>query len=68
MFGMGLAFGVAGVLQSYLERVLGIGYMPAQEHMGLWMAIVFWLGIVFLAGAALTVYDLLKMKPRAAEA
>jgi nitric oxide reductase subunit B len=68
MFGMGLAFGVAGVLQSYLERVLGIGYMPAQEHMGLWMAIVFWLGIVFLAGAAITAYDLLKMKPRSAEA
>jgi nitric oxide reductase subunit B len=63
MLGMGLAFGVAGVLQSYLERVLGIGYMPAQEHMGLWFGIVFFFGWFFLAGAAITAYDLLRMRP-----
>jgi nitric oxide reductase large subunit len=27
MFCLGLAFGVGGVLQAYLERVLGFGYM-----------------------------------------
>jgi nitric oxide reductase subunit B len=68
MLGMGLAFAVAGVLQSYLERVIGIGYMPAQEHMRLWMGIVFFLGWIFLAGAAITAYDLLRIRPRPAAA
>jgi len=62
MFGMGLTFGIAGVLQSYLERVLGLGYMVAQGYMKLWMAITFFLGIVFLYGVITTVYDLLTLK------
>ena len=36
---MGLTFGVAGVLQSYIERVLGMGYMVAQGYMRLWMGV-----------------------------
>ena len=36
---MGLTFGVAGVLQSYIERVLGLGYMAAQGYMRLWMGV-----------------------------
>lgn len=63
MFGMGLAFGIAGVIQSYLERVLAIGYMAVQQYMRLWMITVFFLGIVFLIGVIITIYDLLKMKP-----
>src|SRR3990172_2059762 len=30
---MAVTFGIAGVLQSYLERVLGMGYMTAQSYM-----------------------------------
>jgi len=30
---MGLTFGVTGVLQSYIEPVLGMGYMVAQGYM-----------------------------------
>lgn len=60
---MGLTFGIAGVLQSYLERVLGMGYMTAQSYMQLWMGITMVLGVFFLMGVLVTVADLLFMKP-----
>jgi len=60
---MGLTFGIAGVLQSYLERGLGMGYMTAQSYMRPWMGVTMILGVFFLAGAVVTVVDLLFMKP-----
>lgn len=47
---MGFTFGIAGVLQSYLEKVLGMGYMTAQSHMQLRMGITLVLGGLFLVG------------------
>ena len=61
---MSLAFGVAGVLQAYLERVQGQPYMLAQPdppldgHRPLH-------GLLVVAGVGLTVYQLLTMKPAA---
>ncbi|HUL36341.1 MAG TPA: cbb3-type cytochrome c oxidase subunit I [Thermodesulfobacteriota bacterium] len=63
MFCLGLAFGVAGILQAYLERVLGFGFMSAQEQMRLWFTIAFFCGLGFLVGVLVTVYDLLFPKP-----
>lgn len=60
---MGLFFGVAGVLQSYLERVLGMGFMTAQSYMRLWMGAVFFVGLSFLAGLLTTVTDLFTVRP-----
>src|SRR5512139_3735634 len=65
---MGLTFGVAGVLQSYIERVLGLGYMTAQGYMRLWMGITFVAGIFFLGGLLTTVVDLFTVRPARAEA
>lgn len=65
IIGMGLSFGVAGVLQTYVERILGLGYMTAQKEMQFWFKIVFSLGVVFLAGVIITLYDLLTLKPSA---
>jgi nitric oxide reductase subunit B len=39
MLGMGLIFGVAGVLQTYIERVMGLGFMTAQAQMRFWFAV-----------------------------
>ncbi len=61
---MGLTFGVAGVVQSYIERVLGMGFMTAQSYMRLWMGATFFIGIVFLAGVLTTVTDLLTIRPK----
>ncbi len=60
---MGLTFGVAGVLQTYIERVLGMGYMTAQGYMRLWMGITLVAGLVFLTGLLVTVKDLFCLKP-----
>jgi len=68
MFCLGLAFGVAGVLQSYLERVLRLGFMPAQDQMRLWFVVAFFCGVGFLIGLLVTVYDLFFPKPLAEKA
>jgi len=60
---MGLSFGIAGVLQSYLERMLGMGYMVAQSYMRLWMGVTFFLGLCFFTGVLITVTDLLTLRP-----
>lgn len=65
MIGMGLAFGVAGVLQTYLERVLGQGYMPAQVEMRPWFAGVFGFGVIFFVGVVLFIYDFFTLGKRA---
>jgi nitric oxide reductase subunit B len=62
MFLMGLAFGVAGVLQSYLERKLGLGYMVTHQNMQLWFHIVLVCGLFFLLGVIIMIYDLLTLK------
>lgn len=60
---MGLTFGIAGVLQSYLERVLGMGYMTAQSYMRFWMGVTLVLGLFFFVGVVTTVTDLFTLKP-----
>jgi nitric oxide reductase subunit B len=61
--GMSLAFGVAGVLQAYLERAQGQPYMVAQLPIRLWMAIVAAHGLIVLLGVLVTVRHLLTLKP-----
>ncbi|MEK6698547.1 MAG: cbb3-type cytochrome c oxidase subunit I [Nitrospirota bacterium] len=60
---MGLSFGIAGVVQSYIERVLGMGYMAAQSYMRLWLGVTFFLGIFFFVGVLIMVTDLLTLRP-----
>ena len=63
MMGMGITFGIAGVVQTYVERVLGMGYMTAQSYMRLWMGVTFALGLIFFTGVLITVSDLLFIRP-----
>ncbi|MBI2089908.1 MAG: cbb3-type cytochrome c oxidase subunit I [Deltaproteobacteria bacterium] len=65
---MTLAFSVAGVLQTYVERVMGLGYMTAQAQMRFWFAILVVLGLSLLGGVILTVVDLLTLRPALAGA
>jgi nitric oxide reductase subunit B len=60
--GMSLAFAVAGVLQTYLERVRGEPYMVAQEPMRFWMLIVVLHGLLVVAGVFLSVKHLLTLR------
>ncbi|HET9553448.1 MAG TPA: cbb3-type cytochrome c oxidase subunit I [Anaeromyxobacteraceae bacterium] len=70
VLGMSLAFAVAGVLQTYLERVRGEPYMVAQQPMRFWMLLVVLHGLMVVAGVVLTVKHLLTLRAdlQAAEA
>ncbi len=61
--GMSLAFGVAGVLQTYLERIQGQPYMVAQGPIRFWMSVVAAHGVMVVVGALLIVKHLLTLKP-----
>jgi len=60
--GMSLAFGVAGVLQTYLERVQGQPYIVSQDPIRFWMFLAFLHGLVVFAGVVVTVKHLLTLK------
>ncbi|ABS26958.1 cbb3-type cytochrome c oxidase subunit I [Anaeromyxobacter sp. Fw109-5] len=62
LVGMSLAFSVAGVLQSYLERMRGEPYIVSQEPIRFWMLLVFLHGLLVLAGAAIIAWDLLTLR------
>ncbi len=62
MFFLGLTFGVAGILQTYLERFLDIGYSTAHITMMFWFRIAFAIGVAFLCGALITVWHLFTLK------
>jgi nitric oxide reductase subunit B len=63
VMGMSLAFAVAGVLQTYLERVLGQPYIVAQQPIRFWMFVVGVHGLVVFAGVLLVVKHLLTLRP-----
>lgn len=63
ILGMSLAFAVAGVLQTYLERVQGTPYMISQKPIRFWMLVVFAHGLLLvLPGVIITVKHLLGLK------
>ena len=62
VMGMSLAFAVAGVLQTYLERVLGQPYMVAEEPIRFWMFVAFAHGLIVVAGVIVTVLHLLRLR------
>jgi nitric oxide reductase subunit B len=63
LVGMTLAMAVAGVLQTYLERVQGQPYIVAQSPIRFWMFVVFAHGVLVLAGAVLVIKHLLTLRP-----
>lgn len=67
ILGMSLAFGVAGVLQTYLERIQGQPYIVAQSPIRFWMAVVAAHGLIVLFGVFVIIRHLLTLKPMQAE-
>jgi nitric oxide reductase subunit B len=63
VLGMSLSFAVAGVLQTYLERVVGQPYMVAQQPVRFWMLLAVIHGLMVLAGVLVTVRHLLGLRP-----
>jgi nitric oxide reductase subunit B len=65
LLGMSLSFAVAGVLQSYLERVQAQPYMVAQHPIRFWMFLAFVHGLGVLTGAVMAIVHLLTLRPEA---
>jgi nitric oxide reductase subunit B len=57
MFGMTMAFAAAGITQTYLERILGIGYLDTQLKLQVHFLMLVVAGILFTAGVALFLWD-----------
>jgi nitric oxide reductase subunit B len=57
MFAMTMAFAAAGVTQTYLERILGIGYIETQLKMQVHFLMLAGAGGLFAVGVALFVWD-----------
>ncbi len=63
MFGMTLAFGTAGITQTYLERVLGLGYLETQYKIQPHFLMLVATGLLFVAGVAAFIVDFFRHPP-----
>lgn len=68
MLGMTMAFAAAGVAQTYLERIMGLGYLETQLKIQVHMLMLTLSGIIFTVGAALFIVDFFRFGPRPAPA
>jgi nitric oxide reductase subunit B len=58
---MGLAFGVAGVIQSYMQRGLGMDFLTVQGFMRPWFMIVLLGGLGLFTGVIIYIIDILTL-------
>jgi nitric oxide reductase subunit B len=54
---MTMAFAAAGITQTYLERILSIGYLDTQLKLQVHFLMLVAAGILFTAGVALFLWD-----------
>jgi nitric oxide reductase subunit B len=64
MFGMTMAFAAAGITQTYLERIMGLGYLDTQRKMQVHYLMLTAAGILFVIGVGLFLYDFFILAPR----
>jgi nitric oxide reductase subunit B len=60
MFGMTMAFGAAGITQTYLERILGLGYLETQQKIQVHYLMVLATASIFAAGVIAFVIDFVR--------
>jgi nitric oxide reductase subunit B len=68
MFGMTLAFAAAGIAQTYLERVMGLGYLETQLKIQVHFLMLIATGTIFTAGVAAFLWDFFRVAPLRAPA
>lgn len=67
MFGMTMAFAAAGISQTYLERIIGLGYLETQLKIQVHFLMLIATGGLFTLGVALFMYDFFFMALRPAQ-
>ncbi len=68
VLGLGVAMGVAGVLQTYIERIMGQGFMTAQAQMQFWFKVVLFFGVFILLGVLISFWHLMTARQTAEDA
>ena len=63
MFGMTLAFATAGIAQTYLERIMGLGYLETQLKIQVHFLMLIASATVFSAGVACFLWDFFRQAP-----
>jgi nitric oxide reductase subunit B len=61
---MTMAFAAAGIGQTYLERILGLGYLETQHKIQVHFLMVLGTGLLFTLGVALYLYDFFFLAPK----
>ena len=61
---MGLAFGVAGVIQSHMWRGLGMDFLTVQRFMRPWFMVVLLGGLGLFTGVMIYIIDVLTLACR----
>jgi nitric oxide reductase subunit B len=64
MFGMTMAFAAAGISQTYLERIMGLGYLETQHKIQVHFLMVLATGLLFVLGVGLYLYDFFYLAPK----
>lgn len=63
MFGMTLSFGAAGIAQTYLERIMGVGYLETQLLLQVHFLMLVATGSLFTLGVILFIIDFFRFPP-----
>lgn len=66
MFGMTMSFGAAGIAQTYLERIMGLGYLDTQLLLQVHFLMLAATGSLFSIGALLFIWDFFRYPPMTA--
>jgi nitric oxide reductase subunit B len=64
MFGMTMAFAAAGISQTYLERIMGLGFLETQQKIQVHFLMVLGTGLLFVLGVGLYLYDFFFLAPK----
>jgi len=60
MFGMTMAFAASGITQTYLERILGLGYLETQQKIQVHYLMVLGTATIFATGVAAFLLDFVR--------
>jgi nitric oxide reductase subunit B len=63
MFGMTLAYATAGIAQTYLERIMGLGYLDTQLKLQPHFLMLTATGVLFTSGVAAFLWDFFRQIP-----
>jgi nitric oxide reductase subunit B len=64
MIFMVMALLIAGIVQVYLQRVMGMDFLEVQNHLRIWFEVRLVAGLLFTVGCVLLLWDLFRLAAR----